>query len=251
MTHSEYHTKEVFSILSTRYNKIVESPRRRTISRLLLCNTLLSDFTPLNGNGWGWGERRVTVWNTGDMFGLSKLFGSCGRLLWSDTETPGTGYDMVSKDDSAILNEFSPEEEPLSPEDIVVSQPIWQGRTDNAVKNKSVPDLKSLSSSMGSVYQSTTLSGIRSSKSTENVPSVSGSSQISRLSGSPKTSVIHSNPKKGHSVHISHAPSVFSSPIVKSTGNLNLPKPSGSRNSYKLSKKQKSEEVKLQIVSVV
>lgn len=193
----------------------------------------------------------MTVWNTGDMFGLSKLFGSCGRLLWSDTETPGTGYDMVSKDDSAILNEFSPEEEPLSPEDIVVSQPIWQGRTDNAVKNKSVPDLKSLSSSMGSVYQSTTLSGIRSSKSTENVPSVSGSSQISRLSGSPKTSVIHSNPKKGHSVHISHAPSVFSSPIVKSTGNLNLPKPSGSRNSYKLSKKQKSEEVKLQIVSVV
>jgi hypothetical protein len=158
---------------------------------------------------------------------------------------------MVSKDDSAILNEFSPEEEPLSPEDIVVSQPIWTGRTDKAVRNKSLPDVKALSSSMGNVYQPTTLSGVRSSKSTENVPSVSGSSPISKPSGSPKTSVVHSNAKKGHSVHVSRSPSVFSSPIVKSTGNLNLPKPSASRNSYKLTKKQKSEEVKLQIVSVV
>lgn len=185
--------------------------------------------------------------------GLSKLFGSCGRLLWSDsTEPPSSGYDMVNKeDDSAILNEFSPEEEPLSPEDIVVSQPIWLGRTDSIVKNKSTPNLKaaSLSNGAGSIYQPTTLSGIRSSKSSENV-SVTSTSQNMKPSGSPKSSVVRSNPKKGHSVHVSHFPSVFSSPIVKS-GNMNLPKPSGSRNTYKMSKKQKSEEVKLQIVSVV
>ena len=184
---------------------------------------------------------------------LSKLFGSCGRLLWSEHEAPSGGYGMVSKDDSAMLNEFSPEEEPLSPEDIVISQPIWTGRKDNIVKNKSSPDLmpSSLSNSMGSVYQPTTLSGIKSSKSTENVPSVSGSSQNIRSSGSPKSSVVRSNPRKGHSVHLSQSPTVFSSPIVKSTGSLNLPKQGNSRNTYKVSKKQKSEEVKLQIVSVV
>lgn len=185
---------------------------------------------------------------------LSKLFGSCGRLLWSEPEAPSGGYGMVNKEDSTMLNEFSPEEEPLSPEDIVVAQPIWLGRTDSIVKNKSASDLNkssSISNSIGSVYQPTTTSGIRSSKSTENVQSVSSFSQILRSSGSPKTSVVRSNPKKGHSVHISQSASVFSSPIVKSTGSLNLPKQPGTRNTYKVSKKQKSEEVKLQIVSVV
>lgn len=51
---------------------------------------------------------------------LFKLFGSCGRFLWSEFEVLSGGYGIVNKEDFIMLNEFLLEEEFLFLEDIVV-----------------------------------------------------------------------------------------------------------------------------------
>ena len=162
------------------------------------------------------------------MFSIERILKSCGsgcQNLWSDPNKQTGAYGVVNKDE-ADGDDTTPEEEPLSPDDIITSQPIWTEspivKNTHQFSRKSAPIVK--------------------------VPSniELGKSRVTATQNSDKLSDL----RRGSLGSNQARPNIFSTPIVKSTSSqaLGSKKPT---NTFKTSRKQKSEEVKLQIVSVV
>ncbi|KAK3091652.1 hypothetical protein FSP39_021578 [Pinctada imbricata] len=168
------------------------------------------------------------------MFSIAeRILKSCGsgcQNLWTDPNKQAGAYGVVNKEETEA-GEHAPEEEPLSPDDIIMSQPIW---TENPIVKNPLPQF-SLSSPIVKVPSQNDVGKPRDRM------SISATRSADKLTDVRRGS-LGSNQK----------PSIFNSPIVKSTSSqaLSMPKRPSS-NTFKSSRKQKSEEVKLQIVSVV